>query len=50
MDIIHYGNDLIDYFTNEFGINMPVSFGTIEAPKRIRFWSDMIDKNNEIIE
>ena len=50
MDIIHYGKDLMDYFSNEFGIELPVSFGTINTPKRIRFWSDMIDLNNKIIE
>ena len=50
MDIIHYGNDLMDYFTNEFGIELPKSFGTIDKPKKIRFWSEMIDLNNEIIE
>ena len=48
MDIIHYGNDLMEYFTNEFGIELPKSFETIDEPKRIRFWSDMIDLNNKI--
>jgi len=50
MDIIYYANDLMDYFSNEFGIELPKSFGTIPEPKRIRFWSDMIDLNNKIIE
>ena len=41
-DIIHYGNDLLDYFSNEFQIEIPKSYGEIKNPKRIRFWSDFI--------
>lgn len=46
MDIIYYGYDLMDYFTKEFGIVLPSSFGAIDEPKRVRFWSDMIDLNS----
>ncbi|AXO78884.1 hypothetical protein DZC78_00260 [Olleya aquimaris] len=46
MDIIYYGNDLMDYFSNEFNIELPISFGKIKEPKRIRFWSDIVDLNN----
>lgn len=46
MDIIHYGVDLADYLANEFRFELPGSFGRIANPIRIRFWSDMIDRNN----
>ncbi len=48
-DIIHYGKDLMDYFSNEFGFELPKSFGAINKPKRIRFWSNLIDLNNKIV-
>lgn len=41
-DIIPYGMDLMDYFSNEFGIALPASYGTILEPKWIRFWSDLV--------
>jgi hypothetical protein len=50
MDIIYYGIDLMDYFSNEFGFELPKSYGIVSEPKRIQFWSDIIDLNNEIIE
>lgn len=50
MDIIHYGIDLIDYFSNEFGFELPKSFRIISEPKRIQFWSDIIDLNDKIME
>ena len=40
-DIIYYGNDLMDYLSNEFRIEIPKFYGTIEEPKQIPFWSDM---------
>lgn len=39
-DIIYYGFDLIDYFSKEFQIKIPISYGTISEPKIIPFWSD----------
>lgn len=45
-DIIEYGVDLIDYFDHEFGLEIPASFGEIEQAKRIRFWCDLVDRNN----
>lgn len=42
-DIIHYGYDLIDYLANEFKIEIPTSYGRIEEPKHIDFWSDIIN-------
>ena len=45
-DIIYYGFDLLDYFAHEFQFELPVSFGRLFAPKRIPFWSDMVDLNN----
>ena len=47
MDIIHYGMDLADYFSNEFKFDLPKSFGVVTIPTRIEFWSDMIDLNNQ---
>jgi len=46
MDIIYYGNDLMDYFSNEFNIELPKSFGAINEPKQIQFWSKMVDLNS----
>jgi len=46
MDIIHYGADLMDYFAREFLLELPLSYQIQAEPKRIRFWSDMIDLNN----
>lgn len=39
-DIIYYGYDLIDYFSKEFKIEVPTSYGTVSEPKQIAFWSD----------
>jgi len=44
-DIIYYGNDLANYFANEFRFDLPESFGKIAKPKRINFWSEMIELN-----
>ena len=40
-DIIYYGADLEEYFSHELG-----GFGQLigHEPKRIRFWSDMVDR------
>jgi len=40
MDIIYYGVNLVDYFSNEFHLYMPPSIVVPEKPKRIEFWSD----------
>jgi hypothetical protein len=45
-DIIHYGNDLIDYLCNEFRLEVPNYFGRIENPAPIRFWDEMIELNH----
>jgi hypothetical protein len=39
-DVIHYGNDLADYFVNEFGIERPR--WAANAPRPIRFWGDLV--------
>lgn len=41
-DIIYYGIDLIDYFSNEFDIEVPKSYITVEQPKVIPFWSELV--------
>lgn len=41
-DIIYYGMDLMDYLANEFRFQLPSSFGTIEDPKPVRFWGDIV--------
>jgi len=44
-DIIYYGCDLSDYFSHEFHLE---SFQKSPSPlKEIRFWSDLVDLNNE---
>lgn len=40
-DIIHYGANLAEYFSNEFEGRWLVS-----SPRRIRFWSDLVDLNS----
>jgi hypothetical protein len=43
-DIIYYGIDLASYFANEFEFP-PASHGNGDkSPRRIRFWSDIIDR------
>jgi len=44
-DIIYYGNDLADYFSNEFRFEVPEKFGKVLSPKKINFWSDMVEGN-----
>lgn len=41
-DIVYYGIDLIDYLSNEFRFNLPKSFGRIEEPAYIEFWSEIV--------
>lgn len=48
MDIIYFGNDLMDYFSNEFGIELPSSYSTPPKPEYIRFWTEMIDRNGNM--
>lgn len=40
-DIIHYGANLAEYFSNEFEGTWVIS-----SPRRIRFWSDLVDLNS----
>ena len=44
-DIIYYGYDLAEYFAHEFKFKLPESFGLIEIPKAIKFWSRIINMN-----
>jgi len=40
-DIIYYGNDLTDYFRNEFQVPLPEE--TTNTPRLIEFWTEIID-------
>lgn len=42
MDVIIYGNNLVDYFANEFKFELPNEFKRNDKPKFIRFWSEII--------
>ena len=44
-DIIRYGDDLADYFWNEFRVPLPES-RVAPFPRRIPFWDDLVDFNN----
>lgn len=44
-DIIYYGTDLADYLAAEFHAPRPTPGAS--TPRRIRFWSDVVDMNNE---
>ncbi|HEY6270031.1 MAG TPA: hypothetical protein VIX11_17150 [Candidatus Acidoferrum sp.] len=43
-DIIYYGTDLASYFANEFKFPIASWHDGENSPRRIRFWSDIIDK------
>jgi len=43
-DIIHYGTDLLSYFGKEFHVPLSNRGNGNRSPRRIRFWSDIIDK------
>jgi hypothetical protein len=43
-DIIYYGTDLVSYLGREFGLNSSKRENGSKSPRRIRFWSDIIDK------
>jgi hypothetical protein len=44
-DIIYYGNDLLDYFQNEFKDAFGrVGSSVISSPRRIPFWSDLAER------
>jgi hypothetical protein len=46
-DIIYYGNDLSDYLQNEFNSYFDrVGKSVFTNPRRIRFWSDLVDLND----
>jgi hypothetical protein len=48
-DIIEYGVDLQDYFLREFGNRAERDAKWPEEPsRRIRFWSDVIDRGNRV--
>lgn len=42
-DIIYYGNDLASYLSCEFNFKLSKEFIIPKEPKRIPFWSDVID-------
>ncbi len=44
-DTIYYGRNLEDYFDHEFGGAAHASIFEPTPPKRIPFWSDLIDRN-----
>lgn len=43
-DIIHYGSDLANYIANEFSV--PHHYVLGDQIRRIRFWSDLVDRNS----
>jgi hypothetical protein len=44
-DVIYYGDDLAGYFAGEFDAPRPAWCRT--TPRRIPFWSDLVDLNNQ---
>jgi len=42
-DIIYYGLDLVSYFEHEFHLDGELQANEEKQPRRIRFWSDIID-------
>jgi hypothetical protein len=44
-DIICYGNDLADYFRNEFQVLQPEQ--TTNVPRPVEFWTEIMDWNNQ---
>jgi|SRR5579872_5195147 len=46
-DIIYFGDDLASYFSREFGIEFPLKTNGQHAPRRIRFWSDVIEAEDD---
>jgi hypothetical protein len=44
-DVIYYGRDLQDYFRREFSSHIHLEGGIQGAPRRIPFWSDLVDRN-----
>lgn len=47
-DIIYYGLDLVSYLTNEFELPVEDQENGNKEPRRIRFWSDIIDRADGI--
>jgi hypothetical protein len=43
-DTIYYGMNLPDYLNKEFGVRNP--YEVPDEPRRIEFWSDLVDFNN----
>jgi hypothetical protein len=51
-DIIYYGNNLWKYLEVEFGSEpsqLVIYAGETEEPKKIKFWSKIIEKNSQLI-
>ena len=46
-DNIYYGMDLACYFANEFKFSPSEQTNGTDSPRRIRFWSDIIDRVDE---
>ncbi len=47
-DIIYYGVDLSAYLLREFGIETQTKRNGKHAPRRIRFWSEIVDYQDEL--
>src|SRR5258706_5810017 len=43
-DIIYYGLDLVNYFLNQFHLSQSSQANGSKPPRKIRFWSDIIEK------
>lgn len=48
-DIIYYGRDLCAYLTHEFQLSAIDHEAATRNSKRIRFWSDITDQNDNVI-
>jgi hypothetical protein len=46
-DIVYYGVDLDAYFVREFGLTTDGARNGARAPRRIRFWSDVIELQDQ---
>jgi len=47
-DIIYYGRDLTSYLANEFELPIKEQGNGNKEPRRIRFWSDIIERSDNI--
>jgi hypothetical protein len=47
-DIVYYGINMASYFANEFKFQPLEQANETDSPRRIRFWSDIIDRTDEV--